>query len=78
MDQNYLPKGSLCENCVHCMKRIIEPLDYEAYGLSEDDEENVIVIQALCLISDVDLADHVVKECNKFDYEIVMQNKFLK
>lgn len=78
MNQNCLPEETLCKNCTYCMTRVIEPLDYEAYGLDEEENGNNIIVQALCIISDVDLHDHIVKECNKFKYNIIMKNEFLK
>ena len=78
MNQRCLPEGSICEGCIHCMIRIIEPLDYEAFGLDEEDEISSIIVQALCLLSDVDLHDHIVKECSEFEHKTLMKNIFLK
>lgn len=78
MDQDYLPENSLCRKCAHCMVRVIIPLDYEAYGLQELESEESIIVQALCVVSDVDLHDHIVKECNKFEFDVIMKNLFLK
>lgn len=74
----YLPEGSICKDCVYCMLRIIEPLDYREFGLNEEAKDDTLV-QSLCLLSDVDLCDHIVKECSKFESggNLLMGNRFL-
>jgi len=63
-----LPEGSICEKCRFCMSRLIEPLDEEAFEIiSQGDDEQTVLVHSLCLMSDIDLNDHVVKVCNKFD-----------
>jgi hypothetical protein len=79
-----LPEGSMCENCIYCVKRIIEPLDEENWEVMDKEEDGVvenIYVQACCLILDIELHDHIVKACNKFDDGAAgnpfLQNKFL-
>lgn len=78
-----LPEGSICENCVHCITRIIEPLDEESYEIYvQEDEESNIFVHACCILLDIDLHDHVVRGCNKYEEKKVgnpfLKNKFLK
>lgn len=64
-------EASICKSCVHRFSRLLIPLDYESYGINiedfdnMDDEDEIIVEQHICLISQQDL-DGAVKECNKF------------
>lgn len=63
-----LPEGSICESCVYCITRLIEPLDEEAWEIYiENDDESSVFIHACCMVLDIDLHDHVVRGCNKFD-----------
>lgn len=64
-----VPPGSLCENCIYAVFRLIEPLDEGAYELYLFDENNDdgIFAHACCMVLDIDLHDHIVKGCNKFD-----------
>ena len=71
-DDNDFPlELSLCNDCVHRFSRFLIPMDYESYGISlEDfddiaDGDEIIIEQHICLISQQDL-DGVVKECNKY------------
>lgn len=78
-----LPKGSICESCIYCILRVIEPLDGDAWEIYvQEDENSDIFIQASCMVLDIDLHDHVVKACNKFDDgtdggNMFLSNKFL-
>jgi len=82
-DVSYLPEGTICKNCIYCMSRVIEPLDWEAYeefGINEEENGDDIIVQSMCLLSEVELHDHVVRSCNKFEdinSNIFMKNKFL-
>ena len=63
-----LPDGSICVTCIYCIARLIEPLDDEAYEIYvQDNEDENIFIHACCTILDIDLHDHVVRGCNKYD-----------
>lgn len=80
----YLPEGSICEDCIYCVARIIEPLDledsdWEIYVQEDDDDEESVYTHVSCLILDIDLHDHVVRVCNKFDSgnNPFLNNKFL-
>lgn len=74
-----LPKGSICKDCVYCMVKIIEPLDYSDFGLDEETKNDTLV-QTLCLLSKEELHDHITRECSKFEAigsNLLMGNKFL-
>lgn len=78
-----LPEGSICEGCVYCIARLIEPLDEEAYEIYvQEDEDSDVFIHACCIMLDIDLHDHIVRECNKYDDGDIenpfLNNKFLK
>lgn len=70
-DTEFPIDSSICKNCVHRFSRFLIPLDYESYGITIeefedlDDDEEVIIEQHICLISQQDL-DGVVKDCNKY------------
>lgn len=77
-----LPEGSICESCIYCITRLIEPLDDEAYEImTQEDIENNIFVHACCMLLDIDLHDHVVKGCNQYECNIednpFLNNKFL-
>lgn len=76
---NILPKESICNDCIHCMLKIIEPLDYEEFDLNEEAESEILV-QSFCLLSSVDLHDHIVRKCSHFEHNegnLLMGSKFL-
>ena len=78
-----LPEGSICESCIHFIGRIIEPLDDEAYEIYvQEDEDSNIFVHACCIILDIELHDHVVRVCSKYDdgntENPFLENKFLK
>lgn len=78
-----LPEGSICEECIYCISRIIEPLDDEAYEIYvQEDEDSNVFVHTCCIILDIDLHDHVVRACNKYDdgtdENPFLNNKFLK
>lgn len=75
----YLPKGSICENCIYCICRVVEPLNYEVFDMGEDAKDS-IVVQVSCLLLDIDLHDHVTRECSKHESatnSLLMGDKFL-
>lgn len=82
-DLSCLPEGSVCEACVYCIARIVEPLDdeaFEVYAPGDDDEDSVF-IHTCCILLDIGLHDHVVRACSKFKENtgnILMENKFLR
>lgn len=78
-----LPDGSICEDCIYCIARVIEPLDNEAFEIYiQEDPDSNIFVHVCCIILDIDLHDHVVRECNKYDdgsnENPFLNNKFLK
>jgi len=80
---DFLPTGSICKDCLNCMVRVIEPLDNDAWEIiGETVDGSTALIHCICLASDIDLNDHVVRVCNKFDGvhqppNPFMVNKFL-
>ena len=84
-DVTYLPEGSICESCIYCITRLIEPLDDEGYEIYQHgDEDNNNFIHASCIMLDIDLHDHIVRACNKYDNgrsgggkNSIFNNKFL-
>lgn len=82
---SYLPEGSICESCIYCIARLIEPLDDEGYEIYQQDDENInVFVHSSCIVLDIDLHDHVVKACNKYDNgqsgggrDVMFGNKFL-
>lgn len=62
---------TLCRDCSHRFSRIIQPLDYESWGIDPDviddidPNEDILVEQHTCLITQQDL-DGMVRECNRF------------
>jgi hypothetical protein len=70
---NFPLDKTICKNCAYRFSRMIEPLDLEEYGLTEEvlnelgveDDEEVIVEQHVCLVNYQDL-DAIVKECSHF------------
>ena len=78
-----LLESSICLKCRHLVSRTIIPIDYEEFGLQEEDfngEEDedvkiddVAMIHNTCIILNMDLG-HIVMTCNKFEKE----NEFFK
>ena len=74
-DTEFPIEQSICKDCVHRFSRFLIPLDYNSYGISLeefedlDDGEELIVEQHICLISQQDL-DGVVRDCNKYRSEV--------
>jgi hypothetical protein len=76
---NVLPEGSICENCVYCMRRIIEPLEDSEFDLNEETKDGIFV-QVLCLLSDMDLHDCITRECTQYKKEkpgLFIENRFI-
>ena len=78
-----LLENSICLKCKHLVSRSIIPVDYEEFGLQEEDfnyEEDeeiniddVVMIHNTCVILNMDLG-HIVMTCNKYEKE----NEFFK
>lgn len=70
-DGVYIPdffEQSLCKNCDHILTRIIEPIDPEDFGLTQeelDELEKPVIEQNTCLIIGMDIM-YKVLECNKY------------
>ena len=57
-DTEMLPEESLCKRCRHRICRLVEfESGEQAYHNS-------------CLLLDIDIHDHVVRSCNRFEYDI--------
>ena len=68
-----LPEGTLCEQCTHMFLRTIRPSSPEEYipsdildAIDDDDPEDLIVVQCVCLVAKDDIID-VVLSCNRFE-----------
>jgi hypothetical protein len=77
-----LPEGSIFVSCSYCITRLIEPLDDESWDIYiQEDDESGVFVHASCMVLDIDLHDHVVRGCNKFDdgeeFNPFFNNKFL-
>ena len=77
-----LPEGTKCSDCIYMMARIIEPLTSEGenLGLIEVDEDNNVYVQVSCLLLDMDIHDHIVKECSKYEKaeaNLLIDHRFL-
>jgi len=73
-----LPKGTKCLDCVYLIARIIEPLDEEE--VEEMEAEDEIFVQTSCLLLDIDVHDHMVRECSKYekhDPNLLIDQRFL-
>jgi len=74
-----LPEGTKCFDCVYKISRVIEPLDYSDYEEFEIEEGDTI-IQHACMLMDIDIHNHVVHECTKYEKEkpgLFIENRFL-
>jgi hypothetical protein len=64
---------TLCRDCIYRFSRLVEPLDPEEFGITEEvlneldikDDDDIIVEQHTCLITYQDL-DGMVKKCTHF------------
>lgn len=77
-----LPKGTKCCDCIYLIARIIEPvdLDKEELGFIEFSEDSNIYVHVACLLLDVDIHDHIVKECSKYEKaepNLLIDHRFL-
>jgi len=73
-----LPKETKCLDCVYLIARIIEPLDEEEREEMEAEDE--IFVHASCLLLDIDVHDHIVRECSKYekyDSKLLIDQRFL-
>ena len=70
---NFPLDETICKHCAFRMSKVITPVDPEAFGLTEEDleelnlaeDEDIDVEQHTCLISHQDM-DYIVKDCNHF------------
>jgi len=70
-----LPKGTKCSDCIYMMARIVEPLEEDI-----DSEDDSIYVQVSCLLLDIDIHDHVVRQCSKHeknDPNLLIDHRFL-
>jgi len=73
-----LPKGTKCLDCIYLIARIIEPLDEE--DIEDTGAEDEIFVQTSCLLLDIDVHDHMVRECSKYekyDPNLLIDQRFL-
>jgi hypothetical protein len=80
-DYQCVPEGSICENCIYCITRLIEPLDDESWDIYIQEAEGAPFTHCRCIVLNMDLHDHIVKDCNYYTEEEVgnpfANNKFL-
>lgn len=76
--EDYTPdffEMSLCKDCEHMISRLIEPINPEDFGMTQeefDEEEIDVVEQNTCLILNMDIMYKVV-HCNK--YKKILEDK---
>ena len=72
-DEDFPLDDTLCKDCIYRMSRVITPLDPEDFGISDadleemglDEDEELMVEQHTCLISNTDM-DYLVRECSHY------------
>ena len=71
MSKEYDISESLCATCVFRFSRTIITDNYEEFGVDIDEidlesGDEVVIEQNVCMVTDIELDDHIVLNCNKF------------